>query len=66
MVRLSLSLNDVGNCVETTASVQKGLLNLVFMQGLSFEKSKEPDKFRASKTCKSTRKASKTQSGNKF
>ena len=58
MVRLNLSLNDVRNC--------KGIPNLACKQGLLLEKSKEPDKFRASKTRKSTRKAFKTQSGNKL
>ena len=38
----------------------------MYKQGLLFEESKQPDKFRASKTCKSVRKVSKTQSGNEF
>ena len=38
------------NCEETTAFVKKGVLSLVYIQGLPFEKSKEPEKFRASKT----------------
>ena len=46
--------------LETTAIVEKGVHNLVYIQGLLFEKSKEQDKFRENKTCKSARKASKT------
>ena len=66
IVRLNINLDDVGNCEETTVFVKKGVLNLAYIQGLSFEISKETDKFRASKTRKSVRKASKTRSGNKF
>ena len=43
--------------------VKKGVLNLAYIQRLLFEKSKQPDKFRASKTRKSVRKVSKTPSG---
>ena len=66
MLRFNLSLDDIGNCEETTAFVKKVFLNLAFELGLSFGKFKEPDKFNTSETCKSARKASKTQSGNKF
>ena len=66
MVRLNLSLGDVGNCDGTTALVKKGVLNLAYMQGLSFEKLKQPGKFRGSKTRKSARKAFKTRGGNEF
>ena len=38
----------------------------MYKQGLLFEKSKKPDKFRASKTHKGIKKVSKTQRGNKF
>ena len=55
-----------GKCEETSVFVKKGVFNLAYIQGLSFEKSKEPDKFRVSKTRKSARKASKTGSGDKF
>ena len=48
MVRLNLSLDDVRNYEETTAFIKKGVLNLEYIQGLSFEKSKQPDKFTAS------------------
>ena len=47
MVRLNLSLDVVESFEETTAFVKKGVLNLACIQGLSFKKSKEPDKFRA-------------------
>ena len=47
-------------------SLKKGILNLMYKQGLLFEKSKKPDKFRASKTHKGIKKVSKTQRGNKF
>ena len=43
--------------------VKKGVLNLAYIQRLLFEKSKKPDKFRASKTRKSVRKVSKIPSG---
>ena len=62
MVRLILSSDDVTNCKETTF-VKKGVLNLPYIQGLLFEKSKQLDKFIV-KTCKSVRKVSKTRSGN--
>ena len=65
-LRLNLSLDDVENCEQTTAFVKKGVLNLAYIQGLSFENFKELDKFRASKTRKSARKASKSRSGNNF
>ena len=58
MVRLNLSLNVVRNC--------KGIFNSAYTRGLLFEKSKETDKFKASKTQKITIKASKNQSGSKF
>ena len=38
MVRLNLSFNGVGNCEETTVFIKKGVLNLAYIQGLSFEK----------------------------
>ena len=43
-----------------------GIVNLGFKQGLLFEKSKEADKFRATKSLRSARTASKTRRGNKF
>ena len=46
--------------------LKKGILNVAHKQELSFKKSKKVDKFRAAKTRKSTRTASKTRSGNKF
>ena len=56
MVRLNLSSDNVRNCKETTTFVKecekiieckkKGILNLTYKQGLLFEKSKEPDKFK--------------------
>ena len=52
MVRLNLSSDDVRNCIETMF-LRKGILNLAYIQGLSFEKSEEPDKYRTSKTLKS-------------
>ena len=39
----------------------KGVLNLECIQGLLFEKSKQPDKFTASETCKSVRKYPKLE-----
>ena len=66
MVRLNSSLHDVGNCEETTSFPKNGVLNLAYIQGLSFEKSKEANKFRVIKTRKSARKVHKTESGNKF
>ena len=65
MLRL-ISFDDEGNCEETTVFIKTGVLNLTYMQGLSFEKYKEPNKFRASKTRKSAGKASKNRSANKF
>ena len=56
MVILNLSLDDVGNCEEATTFVKNGILNLAYIQRLAFEKSKELDKIRASRICKSTRK----------
>ena len=64
MVRLGLSLHDVRICKETT--FVKGILNFTYKKGLSFEKLKEPDKFRASKSYRNVRKVSKTRNGNKF
>ena len=46
--------------------LKKGILNLAHKQGLLLEKSKQPDKFTASKTHKGVRKVSKTWSGNEF
>ena len=43
--------------------LKKRILDLGYKQGLSFEKSKDRDKLRASKTRKSVRKASETQRG---
>ena len=60
-------LKKIINCYK------KGNSNLVYKQGLLLEKYKEPDKFTemymengVSKTRKSVRKQSKTQSGNEF
>ena len=50
MVRLNLSLDDEQNCDEKNAFIKKGVLNLAYIQGFSFEKSKQPNKFTASKT----------------
>ena len=47
-------------------SLKKGILHLAYKEELLFEKSKESDKFRASKTHKIVRKVSKIRSGNKF
>ena len=66
MRRLNLSSDDVKNYKEKLRLLNKGVPNLVNKQGLLFKKSKEPNKFRASKTCKSVRKVSKTQSDNEF
>ena len=63
---IEFKLDGVGNFEKTTAFIKKGVLNLAYISGLSFEKSKKRDKFKASKTRKSTRKTSKTRSGNKF
>ena len=49
-----------------TAFIKKEGPQFAYIQGLSFEKAKEPDKFRAIKTRISSRKASKTGSGNTF
>ena len=54
MVRLNLSLDDVGNCEETAAFVKKGILSLAYIQSFHL-KSKELGKFRASKTHKSAK-----------
>ena len=59
MVGLNLSLHGARNC-KKQRSLKKGILNLPRKQGLSFEKSKQLDKFAARKTCKSVRKVSKT------
>ena len=58
MVRLNLSLNLVRIC--------KGVFNSAYTREPLFEKSKETDKFKASKTRKITINASKTRSGNNF
>ena len=42
------------------------MLSLAYKQGLLFEKSKQPDNFRVSKTRKIVGKLSKTRSDNKF
>ena len=47
MVKLNLSSDEARNCKEITF-VEKGILNLAFIQGLLFEISKEPGKVRAS------------------
>ena len=47
-------------------SLKKGILNSAYKQELLFEKSKETEKFRGSKTPKSTGTASKTWGGNEF
>ena len=52
MMRLNLSSDEARNCKETTF-FKKAILNLAFIQGLSSKKSKEPGKFRPSKTLKS-------------
>ena len=49
-VRLNLSLDNEQNCDEKNAFIKKGVLNLAYIQGFSFEKSKQPNKFTASKT----------------
>ena len=61
------SLND--GEIEFKSEWRKKLqrnLQLGIQQGLLFEKSKEKDKFKASKPHKSIMKASKSQSDNKF
>ena len=63
MVRLNLSSDDVRNRKEEH-SLKKGILNSAHKQGHLFEKSKETNKVRASKTCKSARTGSKTRTGN--
>ena len=55
MVMLNLSSDDVG-IVKKQRLLKKGILNLSYKQVLLFEKSKEPDKFRASKTRKMLKK----------
>ena len=40
------------NIVKKQRLLKKGILNLTYKQGLLFEKSKSPDKFRASKLVK--------------
>ena len=61
------------NAKKTIICKNKGILNLTYKQGLLFKKSKESDKFKEmykksglTKTRKSVRKVSKTQSGNEF
>ena len=61
-----ISFDDEGNCEETFVFFKTGVLNLTYIQGFSFEKSKESNKFRASKTRKNASKASKNRSANKF
>ena len=61
MVRLNLSLDDVEKCEETTTFIKIGVINLAYIQGLSFEKPKQPDKFTASKTRRSVRKSPKLE-----
>ena len=56
MMRLNLSLNEVKNFKEKLRLLKKVILSLGYKQGLSFEKSKEPNMFTASKTLKSFRK----------
>ena len=56
MVKLNLSSDNVRNFKEKTTFVKeyeknieskkKGIINLTYKQGLSFEKSKETDKFK--------------------
>ena len=64
-MRLNLSSGDARNCKETTF-IKERILNSAYKQELLFEKSKETEKFRGSKTPKSTRTASKTWGGNEF
>ena len=64
--KVTMMLKPLQNCEETTVFVKKKVYNLTYKQGLLFEKSKQPNRFTASKTCKSVRKVSKTRSGNKF
>ena len=52
--------------VKKQRSLNRGILNLAYKQGLSFEKSKRFDKFTASETHKSVGKVSKTRGGNEF
>ena len=66
MVRLNLSSDDVKIVKKQLHPLKKGTLNLAYKQGLLFKKSKEPDKFRPSKTHKSVTKVSKTLSVNGF
>ena len=53
MMKLNLSLNDVKNCKDKLRLFKENILNLAYKQGLLFEKYKEPNKFRESKTLKS-------------
>ena len=60
-------------CKKNIKCMKKAILNLIYKQGPLFEKSKEPDTFKemykkngVSKTRKSVRKVSKTQSDNEF
>ena len=52
--------------VKKQRSLKKGIFNLAYKQEFLFEKPKQPGKFRASKTCKSAKKTSKSGTGNKF
>ena len=52
--------------VKKQRSLNKGILNLAYKQGLLFEKSKRFDKFTASETHKSVGKVSKIRGGNEF
>ena len=65
MVKLKLSSDDVRSCKKPTF-LKKGTLDWIYKQGLLYEKSKEPDKFRAGKTRKSVRQVSKSRSGDKL
>ena len=60
MVRLNLSSDDI-RIVKKQRSLKKRILNLAYKQGHLFEKFKEPDKFRASETCKSAKKQPKLE-----
>ena len=60
-------------CKKNIKCMKKAILNLIYKQGPLFEKSKEPDTVKemykkngVSKTRKSVRKVSKTQSDNEF
>ena len=52
--------------VKKQRSLNKGILNLAYKQGLLFEKSKRFDKFTASETHKSVGKVSKIRGDNEF